>query len=128
MKLFKLSVFVILAGVLTLSMATPAFAAVNSRPHTLTLNVNTIGYSCSSPTEVSGTATGGNILRRDVKLTITNPANGMVYAYAKAAVKHGAYSATLSITSSSLQEGYLVVTATWEGASVTSSTTWFWAC
>jgi hypothetical protein len=127
-KLFKISVLTILAGVLVLSMATPAFAAVNSRAHTLTLTVNTTGNSCSSPTEVSGTATGANIPRRDVKITITNPANGMVYAFAKAAVKHGTYSATLSISSSSLQEGYLVVTATWHGVVVTSPTTWFWAC
>ena len=128
MKLSRLSVLTVLAGVLMLSMAAPAFAAVNSRPHALTLNVNTTGNSCASPTDVSGTATGGNVLRRDVYLTITNPANGMVYASTNAEVKHGVYSASLSIASSSLQEGYLVVTASWHGIVVTSSTTWFWAC
>ncbi|HEV2173484.1 MAG TPA: hypothetical protein VGR71_07955 [Nitrospira sp.] len=67
-------------------------------------------------------------MRRDVVLTITNPANGLVYASTTAEVKHGAYSASLSITNSSLQEGDLVVTASWHGIVVTSSTTWFWAC
>lgn len=117
----------ILAGVHTISVATPAFPAVNSGPHTLTLNVNTTGNSCSSPTEMSGTATRGNILQRDVKLTITNPANGVVYASTTAEVKHGAYSAALE------HQRHLAGRLPGSdphlaGVVVTSSTTWFWTC
>jgi hypothetical protein len=125
----KISALAILAFTLSLSLlAVPVYAA-NSSAHTLTLTLNSVGLSCAEPTTVSGTVTGKDPLRRDVKLTITNSANpGVIYASTSAEVKHGAYSATLSIKSSSLQEGFLTVTATWHGVVVSVDEDGFWSC
>jgi hypothetical protein len=126
MRHTKFSAIAVLAFTLSLSfLAVPVYAS----SHTLTLTLGTVGYSCATPTTVSGTATGRNLLRQDVKLTITNSANpGVVYASATAEVKHGTYSASLSITSSSLQEGFLTVTASWHGVVVSVDEAGFWSC
>jgi len=127
--LSKVSALAVLAFTLSLPLlAVPAYAT-NSSAHTLTLTLVNVGYSCSSPTTVSGTVTGKDPLRHDVKLTITNPAlPGVIYASTTAEVKHGAYSATLSITNTSLQEGILTVTAYWHGAVVSVGEDAYWAC
>jgi hypothetical protein len=127
--LSKVSALAVLAFTLSLPLlAVPVYAA-NSSAHTLTLTLVNVGYSCSSPTTVSGTVTGKDPLRHDVKLTITNSAlPGVIYASTTAEVKHGAYSASLSITSSSLQEGYLTVTAYWHGEVVAVDDDGFWSC
>jgi hypothetical protein len=126
MRYSKFSAIAVLAFTISLSfLAVPVYAS----SHALTLTLVNVGYSCSAPTTVSGIATGRNLLRQDVKLTITNSANpGVVYASTTAEIKHGAYSATLSITSSSLQEGYLTVTASWHGVVVAVDETGFWSC
>jgi hypothetical protein len=126
MRHSKFSAVAVLAFTISLSfLAVPVYAS----SHTLTLTLVNVGYSCASPTTVSGTVTGKDPLRHDVKLTITNSANpGVIYASTTAEVKHGAYSATLSITSSSLQEGYLTVTATWRGVVVSVDETALWSC
>jgi hypothetical protein len=129
MRYSRVATISVLAFALSLPLlAVPAYAS-NASGHALTLNLVNVGYSCSSPTMVSGTATGKDPLRHDVKLTITNSANpGVVYAYASAEVKHGAYSATLSIKNTSLQEGYLTVTASWHGVVVSVDEDGFWSC
>jgi len=129
MRYSKVPAIAVLAFTISLSfLAVPVYAA-NSSAHTLTLNLVNVGYSCSSPTTVSGTVTGKDPLRRDVKLTITNSADpGVIYASASAEVKHGAYTATLSITSSTLQEGFLTVTAYWHGVVVSVGEDGLWAC
>jgi len=129
MRYSKVSAIAVVAFTMSLSLlAVPAYAA-NSSGHTLTLTLVNVGYSCSSPTTVSGTVTGKDPLRHDVKLTITNSANpGVIYASGSAEVKHGAYSASLSIMSSSLQEGFLTVTAYWHGVVVSVGEDGLWAC
>jgi hypothetical protein len=129
MRYSKMSAMVVFAFTISLPLlAVPVFAA-DSSAHTLTIDNVQPGYSCATPTIVSGTATGKLAFIRDVKLTITNSNNpGVVYASSTAEVKHGTYSGSLSIASSSLQEGWLTVTASWYGVVVSSSTTWFWAC
>lgn len=111
------------------ALAVPAYAAISAPSHTLTLTLDNVGLSCSAPTTVSGTATGKNLLREDVKITITNSLNpGVIYASAKAKVKDGSYQATLMIQNTDLEEGYLTVTATWHGVTVSVDEDGFWSC
>jgi hypothetical protein len=125
----KLSVLVILTGVLALSiMAAPAYATDNSRGHTLTVATDQSSYSCSSPIGISGAATGRDLPRRPVTLTVTNYETGQVVATGSAKVSHGVYSTTISFTNPSMQEGYFTVTANWYGQFAQTDSLFYWAC
>jgi hypothetical protein len=96
--------------------------------HSLSVQAGSSSYSCSSPIGISGTATGNNILRRHVKITITDVSTGVAVAHGSAKVSGGAYSTTIIFTNQSMQEGYFTVTATWYGQVAHGDGSFYWAC
>jgi PKD repeat protein len=125
----KISVLVILTGVLALSiMSVPVYAVDNLKAHTLTVSTDSSSYSCTSPIGISGIATGRDVPRRVVRLTITNDQTGLVVATGTAKVSHGAYSTTISFTDTSMAGGYFTVTAGWYGQVAQTDGSFYWAC
>lgn len=108
----KFSAIAVVAAVLALSiMAIPAHAT-DSSARALTVTSTAQNLSCSDPIPVSGTATGSNILRKPVVLTVVNVETGQIVAHGQAKVSDGAYSASLTLPRTVGQD-YYTVTATW---------------
>lgn len=124
----RLTVFAILTGVLALSMMSVPAYAFSLGPHYVSVQANGTAFSCSSPIGVSGSATGNNILRRPVRITVTNINTGQVVATGTAKVSGGSFSTTVSITDPSTQEGYFTVTASWYGQVAHWDGNFYWAC
>ena len=128
MRFSKLSVLALLTFTVAFAfIAVPAYA-VDESGHSLTVTTDKSSYSCTGPIVISGIATGRNLLRKDVKITVTNDETGVAVAHGKAKPHGGTYSTTLHFTDTSMPEGYFTVTASWEGQTATTDGSFYWAC